>query len=92
MRDLIKKFRRYRAIQDKVAVEELDFFDSLPSFYRGRVRSWFCRRPLIMISVAWLSLRIWTIRVIRLKDRGMIVVVEILVFLGRVMRQRMLLW
>ncbi len=36
MRDLVEKLRWYRAIQNQIAIEELDFFDSLPSPYWGR--------------------------------------------------------
>jgi len=88
MRDLVEKLRWYWAIQDEIAIEEFDLFDGLPSSYRSRARNWFCKRWLVMIGVVWLALRIWTIRVIRLKDRSMVIVVQILLSLGRIMRQR----
>lgn len=85
---MVEKLRWYWAIQDKIAIEELDFFDGLPPFYWSRARSWFCRRSLVMIGVIWLALRVWTIRVSRLENRSMVVVVKVLLLLGRIMRER----
>ncbi len=41
-----------------------------------------------MIGVIWLALRVWTIRVSRLENRSMVVVVKVLLLLGRIMRER----
>lgn len=83
MRNLIQQPGWYGAIQNQVAVEELDLLDCLPS--SDRCWSWPGLGGIVLISIIrlrlgilWLCLRIGTVRVIGLDDGPPIVVVVVI--------------
>ena len=87
MRYLAEQLWRYGTVKDEIAVEQLYFFDRLPS--PDRRWTWSCAMWVIPKS-SGLGERIWSIWIIWLQYRLMVIIIVIvLMFLGGVMWQIM---
>ena len=86
MRDLTEEFRRNGTVEDQIAIEQLYFFDRLPSPDRCWGVCGARRRSIVTIFdiiVLRLKMRVRSVSVIRLQNRSLIVVILVIMcFLG----------